>query len=258
MHDTARQIQRITGIERQRMCRAGGVLLIGPRRRAAWQGEGDVIPNAPGFGTGYLQHQHIMRIKMHAEPLRAGRGQIDVCLHRMQKNLFQPSAELREWCVQLMELRDNQAAPRIIAGEQARQINAAAVGVQIFIGWNSRTTLPPAIGHAHARMARGIGAEKRIQIGDGKQARVTFRVAPRQQSPDRAFAEREDLLRGQRPEGQAPGGFAQGLTHDALQVPRRPRPRPGPSDGSASVTTGIRAAFCVFLRGTARPFNLNS
>ena len=82
--------------------------------------------------------------------------------------------------MQLMELRDNQAAPRIMPGEQARQVNAAAVGVKIFIRRNGRTAMPPAIGHAHTRIARGIGTQKSIEIGTRKQARVTIRGAPRQ------------------------------------------------------------------------------
>ena len=104
MHDTARQIKRVAGIKGQRMRRPGGALLIGPRCGAAWQGEGNVIPNAPGFGARYLHDQHIMRIKMHAETLRAGGRQIDIRLHRMEENLFKPTAELRKRRMQIVEL----------------------------------------------------------------------------------------------------------------------------------------------------------
>ena len=92
MHDTARQIKRVTRIERERIRHPGGAFLIRPRRGATWQREGDIIPNAPGFGTRYLHHQHIMRIKMHAEALRAGGRQVDVGLHGMQENLLQTPA----------------------------------------------------------------------------------------------------------------------------------------------------------------------
>ena len=97
--------------------------------------------------------------------------------------------------MQFMELRDNQAAPRIMPGEQAGQINATTFGLKIFIRRNGRAALPPTIGHGDARMPRRIGAQKRIKIGDGKQPRVTTRRAPWQKPPSRAFTQREDLLR---------------------------------------------------------------
>ena len=45
-----------------------------------------------------------MRIKMHAETLRAGGRQIDIRLHRMEENLFKPTAELRKRRMQIVEL----------------------------------------------------------------------------------------------------------------------------------------------------------
>ena len=92
MHDTAQQIKRITWVQDKRMRRAGGALLIGPRCGAARQRKRDAIPNAPGFGTRYLLDQHIMRARMHAEALRAGRRQVDVGLDGVQENLLQAPA----------------------------------------------------------------------------------------------------------------------------------------------------------------------
>jgi len=247
MHHAARQIKRITGIERQRMRYPGRALLIRPRRGAAWRRKRDVIPNAPGFAARYLQHQHVMRIEMRAKALRAGRRQIDIGLHRMEKHFFEATAKPRKWRMQFMKLRNNQAAPRIIAGKQARQINAAAISLQIFIRRYRSAALPAAIGHAHARMARGIGAQKRIQISDGKQPRVAIRGITRQPSPRCPFTQ------GTR---QLQWGYRSWRTCCFRQIddPGQPGWRLRASAGTLSATGGgILKGRCVSFPRLRRP-----
>jgi hypothetical protein len=139
----------------------------------------------------------------------------------MEKHFFEATAEPRKWRMQFMKLRNNQAAPRIIAGEQARQINAAAISLQIFIRRYRSTALPTTIGHAHARMARGIGAQKPIQIGDGKQPYIAIRSITTQPSPRCPFTQGKDLRWHQVTKGKAPGSFSGGIGHGALAVSGR-------------------------------------
>jgi hypothetical protein len=110
-------------------------------------------------------------------------------------------------------------------GEQARQVNAVAIALQIFIGRDGGAALPSAIGHGHARMAGGIGAQKRIKIGDGKQTDITIRRAAGQKLPSRAFAKRKDLFRRKITKSQAPRSFAERSCHAG-----------GRTSGSASAT----------------------
>jgi hypothetical protein len=182
-----------------------------------------------------------MRIKMHAETLRAGGRQIDIRLHRMQKHLFQTPAKAREWGMEFVELRNHQAAPRIMPGKQARQVNAAAFALQVFIGRDGGAALPPAIGHGHARMARGIGAQKRIQISNGKQARVKIRRLAWQKPPSSAFTQRKNFLRRQRAEGKLPSGFAECFCHAARRVS-------GPATAAARLIARVGIGHCLGAR----------
>jgi hypothetical protein len=74
-------------------------------------------------------------------------------------------------------------------------------------------------------MAGGIGAQKRIKIGDGKQTDITIRRAAGQKLPSRAFAKRKDLFRRKITKSQAPRSFAERSCHAG-----------GRTSGSASAT----------------------